>query len=218
MSHSRKHTGFTLLETLLALFITAILIAILSFVFNTGLRSYRQGNDLLEITRKGQLILGQMTRELISAMVGPKIIFQGEANAVFFMAPIAIEDEKLDLCEVGYLHDDKEKEVIRHYLTYWNDEENKKNENFEYPEGEVDYGGKKDEERKTFCTDVTSFKLRYHDGNKWLAPQSKWSDSSKLPVMVEVTVTIQGEYPKDAPKQKKTFTTWIYLPNSTDNP
>lgn len=100
-----RKSSFTLLEVLLALFITAILTTILSVVFNTALRSFRQGRDLLEITRKAQLILGQMTRELSGAMVQSNVIpFVGNSNAVFFMAPLP-NSSNLDLCEVGYVWD-----------------------------------------------------------------------------------------------------------------
>lgn len=211
---NKNHTGFTLIEVLLSLFLAAIIITVLSIIFNTGLRSYRQGKDLLDITRSAQLILGQMTRDLVGAMVGPNIIFKGEPNAVYFMAPIA-DDDKLDLCEVGYIFEGNDKEILRHYHTYWNETENRRNPDFEYPELEVDFGGDPRGKRSVLCDNVIGFDLQYRGDTGW---DPSWTDNSKLPQMVEVRVTIQGEYPKNAPQQKKTFTTWIYLPNSTNNP
>lgn len=207
MSH--RQNSFTLIEVLLALFITAILTTILAVVFNTGLRAYRQGKDLIEITRKAQLIIGQMTRELSGAMVQSVgtttyIPFVGNQNSVYFMAPVD-NDSDVDLCEIGY---NLVSPILkRHFLTV-------KSSDYEYPEDKVDYG----ENEVTFCENVTAFDLRYHDGSRW---DTAWAstDANKLPTMVEVSVTIQGEYPKNAPrKQSKTFTTWIYLPNSTNNP
>lgn len=203
--------GFTLIEVLLALFITAILITILSVVFNTGLRSYRQGKDLLEITRKAQLILGQMTRDLRSAMVQDGVIpFQGDGSSIFFMAPIAeVDDEtKTDLAEVGYKWDISTKELKRHYVTYGKS-------GYDYP-NEVDYNNPT---LTIMCEGVEEFKIRYRpvDSN-WMLEGRVWTDWYKLPEMVEVSITIQGEFPKNAPKQKKTFTTWIYIPNSSNNP
>lgn len=204
----RHKKGFTLIEVLLALFITAILTAILTVVFNTGLRSYRQGKDLLEITRKAQLIFGQMTRDLRGAITQDGVIpFQGDGSSLFFMAPIAGLDEqtKTDLAEVGYkLENDK---LMRHYITYGGS-------GFEYP-NPVDYNTLS---LITFCEGVKDFKIRYRpvDG-EWRSMGSSWTDTYKLPEMVEVRVTIMGEYPRNNP-QEKTFTTWIYLPNSTNNP
>lgn len=195
-----KYRGFTLIEVLLALFITAILITILSIVFNTGLRSYRQGKDLLEITRKGQLVLGQMTRELVGAMVQENYIpFEGNNSSIFFMAP-AENSSELDLCEIGYLVETEK--LKRHFLTYGAS-------GFEYPNA-VDYN---ELYKQPFCDKVTGFKLRYREGANW---SDSWNSSAELPELVEIGVTIQGKYGN--PLQEKTFTTWIYLPNSTNNP
>lgn len=205
--------GFTLIELLLAVFLTALITGILSIAFNTGLRAYRQGKDLLDITRKGQMLLSQMTRELKSAVIGPNIIFKADGDEVLFMAPIADEDERLDICEAGYVFNSDDNEVVRHYYTYWNEDDSIKNANFNYPDNEVDYdtgAGK----RTVFCSRVTDFNLRYYDGTQWLAEDSVWPDENELPVMIEVEVTIEGKYGN--PNQSKTFTTWIYLPFSTN--
>lgn len=198
---NRKHNSFTLIEVFLALFITAILITILSVVFNTGLRAYRQGKDLLEITRKGQLILGQMTREISGAMVQSSggttyIPFEGNQSSVYFMAPVDNSSD-VDLCEIGY--NLVGNTLKRHFLTA------DAGSDYEYP-GQVDYG----ENEIELCGNITSFNLKYHDGTV------PWSPANNLPKMIEVSVTIEGEYGN--PPQSKTFTTWIYLPNSTDNP
>lgn len=197
---NRKYAGFTLIETLLAIFITAILITILSVVFNTGLRSYRQGRDLLEITRKAQLVFGQMTTEIAGAMVQADYIpFKGTGSSVFFMAPL--KSNGLDLCEAGYFSD---RDILRRH------EVAEGGSGFEYPE-KVDYGALN---RQPFCEGIKEFKLRYYDGSGW---KGTWDSFTNLPEMVEVKVAIQGEYPKDNPQSKK-FTIWIYLPNSTNNP
>lgn len=197
-----KKIGFTLLEVMVALFLTAIIIATLATAFNTGLRAYRQGKDLIEITRKGQLVLGQMTKELSSAMMGANITFEGNANSIYFMAPIA-ENSDLDLCEVGYLYNGTGREINRHYLTYGG-----ANGTFEYPNGIVNFSGGSGI-RKNFCSNITVFNLRYHNGASWAAT---WSNTSRLPTMVEASVTIEGKY--GSPRQTKTFLTWVYLPYS----
>lgn len=198
--------GFTLIEISLALCITAIIIAMLSVVLNTGLRSYRQGRDVLEITRTGQLVLGQMTREMAGAMVQENVIpFVGNNN-VYFMAPVDNSSD-VDLCEVGY--NLVGNTLKRHFVAYGDAD-------YEYP-SPVDYG----ESEVEFCTNVKSgsFALRYYNGSTdtW---QDNWdagdNNDENLPERVEVVITVQGKY--GSPPQERTFTTWIYLPNSTNNP
>jgi len=214
LERGTSNTGFTLIELMLSLFITAVLIAVLSVVFNTGIKAYRQGKDLLNITRKAQLVLGQMTREMTGAMIQyagttTYISFVGSANSVYFMAPVD-NSSPVDLCEIGYIWDNSNPaspKIKRHFVT------SNTSSNYEYP-SPVNYNtGKKTE----FCTNVTGFGLRYSaDALNW---NSSWSPNYRLPAVVEVSVKIKGDYPKTGtPKQEKTFTTWIYLPNSTNNP
>lgn len=205
MRQNMNRKSFTLIEVLLALFITAILITILSVVFNTGLRSYRQGKDLLEITRKGQLILGQITRDLSGAMVQENYIsFIGNNNSIYFMAPVENSSEKgVDLCEIGYNF--TQDELKRHFITADAD-------NYQYP-SEVVYSN---EYESTFCEKVRAFNLKYHNGDNW-DEDSPWGERYELPEMVEITVEIYGKYPTGNP-QSKVFTTWVYLPYSTNNP
>lgn len=216
-----KNRGFTLIEVLLALFLTAILITILSVVFNTGLRAYRQGKDLMDITRKAQLLLGQMTRELPGAMVQISgsttyIPFIGNGNSVYFVAPIDNNGD-IDLCEVGYFYDSTVNAVRRHFLPYNWESGGSRNTDFEYPENPIQYTAGQ-AIREIMIDRVTVFSLQYRDASGWISnPPGIWTATSQLPELVEVSVTIRGEYPQNPPAQTKTFTTWIYLPNSTNN-
>lgn len=202
---------FTLIEVLLSLFITAILITILSVIFNMGLRSYRQGRDLMEITRKAQMFLGQITRELSGAMVQDnRISFEitdsGQNDSIYFMSPIE-NPSKLDLCEIGYFLADTNGDGIldlrRHYSDY-----DCGSLLFEYPNIVVYTTGNVD----TFCTNVTQLDFRYRlvNDTNWTA--GTWSSTTQIPEMIEIRVRIEGEY------TWKEFTTWVYIPNSTVNP
>lgn len=207
----QSEKGFTIIELLVSVFITALIVAALSMIFDMGLRAYRQGKDLLEITSKGQLILGQMTRELRGAMVQVNAIpFIGNdngTNSVYFMAPVDNSSTSgVDLCELGYnlVMVGTSLVLRRHFLTADADAAN-----YQYPYNlPVVYG----ESETEFADNVTSFNLRYFDGSNstW---RDTWDSLIALPQMVKVTVTIQGNY--GSPPQSKTFTTWIYLPNST---
>lgn len=198
----KDKAGFTLVETLLALSITAIIIVMLSVVFNTGLRSYRQGKDLIDITKKAQFVIGTMTREMSGVLVSGNVISfeatdNGNSDSVYFMAPVN-NSSPLDLCEIGYSHDNSKKELRRYLRTFGSTD-------FEYP-GKVIYpnviAG------NIFCTNVEEFNLRYYDGNNW---QNSWSSFTQLPQIVEVRLKIMGEY--GSPLNERIFTTWIYLPN-----
>jgi len=201
--------SFTLIEITTAMFLTAILVGSLTIVFNTGIKAYRQGKDIMEIARKAQLILGQMTKELSAAMVQEDYIpFEGSSSYVYFMAPVENSSD-LDLCELGYYFDSANTEIDRHFITSGSGY-------FEYPASIETYTRITSE--PTFCEDVTALSLQYYNGSTsgW---QSTWTstddNTNNLPQMVSVTVTIQGKYGN--PPQTRTFSTYIYLPNSTGN-
>lgn len=199
-----QKTGFTLIEVMLSLFITALLISILAVVFNTGLRAYRQGKDLIEITRKGQLILGQITKELKGAMVQKDgttihIPFQGTNTDIRFVAPLENSGD-IDLCGVKYSFSNNN---LWRLVNVFN-----KSRGDVYPDELIDFST----DGYQFCEGVTAFRLQYNNGTVWTP---SWTDTAKLPTIVEAQVTIQGKYGN--PKQEKIFTTWIYLPNSTNN-
>lgn len=201
----KSKKGFTLIETYLALFISAVLITLLSVIFSISLRAYRQGRDLLEITKKGQLVLGQITREISGAVVQEEegieyIPFIGNETSVYFMAPVQ-NATPVDLCEAGYVLNGSQ--IDRHFVT---SASRGASGTYEYP-GQVDLTNNN---LSVFCKNIAAFNLRYHDGTDWMdIPPGR---TMTLPRMVEVQVTIQGHYGN--PVQTKTFTTWIYLQNS----
>lgn len=215
-----KQSSFTLIEVLLALFITAILITILSIIFNTGLRAYRQGKDLLEITRKAQFILGQMTKEISGAMVQANFIYfeinnNGNNDSIYFMSPIE-NASVLDLCEIGYSLNDTNVDGVldlrRHFITYGPTD-------FQYPVSKTDYTKWPQAAINVFCTNVTQLNFRYRLVNGSWPPDdkwTKWTSNTQIPEMIEIQVRIQGQYGN--PPQFKDFTTWVYIPNSTVNP
>ena len=213
-SYNKNKKAFTLIEVIMALFITAILIGSLSVAFNTSIRSYRQAKDLLNIIKKAELLISQMTMELKGAVVQEYlgvnyITFVGSAQSLYFMAPVE-NSTNVDLCELGYLYDSGDEEINRHYVT------SDAASYYEYMSaqnlGRVDYTTG---QRISFVTNVSDFQLRYRDpGGAW---STTWTNTDSLPALVEVNVEVFGEYPEDDPEQSKTFTSWIYLPNSRDN-
>lgn len=205
----KSKNGFTLIEVMLSLFITAIVIAILSIVFNTGLRAFRQGRDILDITKRAQLAMGVITRELSNAMVFQNAPLQGawsedKGYSIYFMAPVD-NTSNYELCEVGY-YLNTAGQLIKYFLT-------KTSNSFSFPNSVVynpAIGG-----TDTLCDNVIAFELHYFNGTTW---SSTWTTADKLPQLVEVKLEIQGKYPTNAPAQKEEFVTRVCLPNSTNNP
>ena len=208
----RRKTGFTLVEVLLALFITAIIISMLSVVLAVTLRSYRQGKDLFNIADRAQLVMSQLTRELKGAMVqrnaGSTIIpFIGAATAVYFMAPVDNSTD-VDLCELGYIFNTTDNTITRHYVT-------STAADYDYPDSVVDYTANSG--RRTFSSNITDLGFRYFDEDGW---QSPWpaAKEDELPHIVEINLTVRGQYQRGTnPQQEKSFSTWVYLPNYQNN-
>jgi hypothetical protein len=201
--------GFTLIEVMLSLFITAIIIAVLSIVFNTGLRSFRQGRDLIDITKKAQFVMTKISSELSGAIAfsNPNISLQGNLNSVFFVAPID-NSSNYELCEVGYSYDAAQKRIMRYLLT-------KNSGSFNLPDS-VAYNTGIGGSNSTFCEGVTAFEFHYFDGTSW---SSTWASANQLPQLIEIKIEIQGAYPKNSPtpSQKEEFVTRVFLPNSSNN-
>lgn len=112
-----NQSAFTVIELLTSIFIVALLVAILSVVFNISIRAFRQADDIVDITNKAQRFTGQITSELQGAIVspsgsqsyGPSITFDGQNQSMFFVAPYdnpSLSDEAAtdvgELCEFGY--------------------------------------------------------------------------------------------------------------------
>jgi len=199
---NNKKTGFTLIEAMLALFITAIIVTILSIVFNTGLRAFRQGRDILDITKRAQLVVTKMTSELSGAMVLTNVPLQGNVNSIYFVAPLE-NSSNYELCEVGYYLNNQK--LMRYFLT-------KGSGSFQLPNSVVynnpTVGGAID----TFCDGVSGLEFHYYNGANW---SNTWNNANQLPQLIEIKVTMQS---KNTPAKAEEFVTRVYLPNSLSNP
>jgi type II secretory pathway component PulJ len=206
-------TGFTLIEAMLALFITAIIVTMLSIVFNTGLRAFRQGRDILDITKRAQLVMTKMTSELSGAMVLPNVILDGKENEIFFMAPLE-NSSNYELCEVGYLLNGTV--LQRHFVTKGPPEN--PTASFEYDPKTSQAPNYATGNRNDLCpgvmnsNNIVGLQFHYYNGTGWV---TSWNTAGQLPQLVEIKLILQS---KNNPAKTEEFVTRVYLPNSSSNP
>lgn len=86
--------------------ILTVLVLLLTLALNTTQRTWLLAENRVETAQLARILLQQMERELVQAMGTTNILFRGETNAVYFVAPVNDNPDNLgDLCEVGYRFD-----------------------------------------------------------------------------------------------------------------
>ena len=202
MRRSRRRdlslTGFTVIELLTSIFIIAILVTMLSVVFNQGIKAYRQADEIIDITNKAQIFFGQICSELPGAVVSenPSVSFKGTSTNIYFMAPWDNSSD-IELCEFGYNFVGTE--IKRHFITA------DAGASFEYPTSAVDYstGG---ENLFVDLESGSSVQFKYDGSSTW---NSHTSLPPSLPQIVELKIVM-----KDSRNVNYTFTTRVFLPGS----
>ena len=241
----RKNTsGLTLVEILVVAVIFSILVTSLFTVFRGGLDSWRKAETILDMYQNARFALDMMEREISTAylyqgsvntaywtklegyLTGAGLKTDSIANEIFFVAPIAGNPGKQDLCEIGY----------------WLRNDNRLMRHFEYFDGSVipvvyDFSKKADGSADTGASDTAvasnvtalTFTYYYSDtaGAAPAATTTSWNsgldvltgatenyDASGnklvpdgLPDAVSISITIQN---RDG-SQSKTFTDFIRI-------
>ncbi len=83
--------------------ILGVMMALLFSVFNQINKAWLQGENRVETFTTARAALDLMSRELSQAIATNGIVFHGETNRVFFVAPVSINPaDQDDLCQVGY--------------------------------------------------------------------------------------------------------------------
>lgn len=197
----KKITGFTLIEVLTSAFIVALLVAILSFVFNMSLKAYRQAEEIIDITNRAQRVFSQICSELQGAVVSqsPKIPFVGTSTSINFMAPWE-NSTKIELCEFGYRYSGTtlQKRFIKFGVG-----------NYQYPSDVVF----EDANWYNCVEQIDSVVFKYSgDGTTWPDNWDSNSHSGNLPNLVEISITIN-----DKAGGARIFTTRVFIPSSTNS-
>jgi prepilin-type N-terminal cleavage/methylation domain-containing protein len=121
--NSVKKSGFTLLEMLVAMAVTAILLVLLLNMLDSGAKLWRTNENRVDSYREARAALGIMSRDLQNALASTNSQFllnadafdglpssavkdSNSAGAVFFLAALPVNAQessnKSDVCQVGY--------------------------------------------------------------------------------------------------------------------
>ena len=102
----RSKAGFTLIELMASMAILGLIMVLLFSVFDQVNKAWLGGENRVETFSQARAILDLMSRELSQAVATPKIQFYGDAQHVYFVAPLnTAPTNQADLCAVGYVFD-----------------------------------------------------------------------------------------------------------------
>ncbi len=193
--------GFTLLEVLIALGITALLTAAVYAAYTGNLEAIEQVRDQEVAFQTARVVLDRMARDLESAVTDATsgVTAQGRLGLVASTGEIAgrpadrvdftafshlawrEESPKSDLCEVGYrLERDQDTGEVRLF----------RREQI-LPDGDLEAGG----EKIALSEDVTALEIRCGDeeGNEIEAWDTRKGDGGgPLPRTIRVRLTVRG--------------------------
>ena len=123
LSKQSPISGFTLLEMLVAMAVTAILLVLLLNMLDSGAKLWRTNENRVDSYREARAALGIMSRDLQNALASTNSQFllnadafdglpssavkdSNSAGAVFFLAALPVNAQessnKSDVCQVGY--------------------------------------------------------------------------------------------------------------------
>jgi type II secretory pathway pseudopilin PulG len=100
----RRHCAFSLIELLSAMSVLVVLIALLAAAFNQTKIAWMNSENRMATYQQARSILDFMSTELMQAVAATNILFHGQPDAVFFVAPVGGDTNDVsELCEVGYV-------------------------------------------------------------------------------------------------------------------
>jgi prepilin-type N-terminal cleavage/methylation domain-containing protein len=107
--------GFSLIEVLVAMTILGVITLMLLTVFNQTARSWRFGQDSIDVHQTSRSILDQIATELSQAVTSSNITFYGTKERICFVTPIITPevDVVADLHELCYELDNSTKTIVR---------------------------------------------------------------------------------------------------------
>ena len=89
---NRRHPGFTLIETLIAILVMALLLLIVLSSYLASQQSYTQTDNRAELTQNGRVILDRLERELRQAVTIVTILPADNSNPATIPHEIFFED------------------------------------------------------------------------------------------------------------------------------
>ncbi len=180
---SAASAGFTLLELLVALLLTALLTVVAFASLNISLKAWRQGQseaERLQEVRVGENILERSLSSAVRGSLGEKIYFKGDSKQMRFFTLLPLEAHSLGGVyhwRVFLAEDEANQGVLAVEQT--------KNVNWQRDRDGVEI-------RQFIVKQVTSLSFAYGRGreefNTWDAKRQE-----RLPDWVRVTLTLTGQ-------------------------
>ena len=200
MRHDRE--AFTLLEVLMATFIAASLMMVVSYVFWRSFSIWEKGDHRLKMCQNARYGIDVMNREIRAAFISRSnsgLFFKGDESSLHFISAShkANMEGEYDLCELRYyLKDSHLKRMVKSHL---------------------DSGPGKGGSTAVLASSILELFFSYYGGERWHegwdstggTPDDMTDDA--LPKMVKIRLKSQDEGGKEKPLVLSSI---IYIPKS----
>ena len=185
--------GFTLLELMIALTITAVIVVIIFGALRIGIRAWEKGEKDVDIRQKQRIVLDLIKRQLASTCVSnwerdlQMIPLKGDHNSIAFVSRIPIKPgNRLGLFYVQYaVKQDKNKDK-QHLIFY--------EKNIELPDIKIDAGTLDEGDFSELLPGMKSIVFEYlkdRPGEKLSLWQKSWDPAVDQGVPRAVRITLK---------------------------
>lgn len=194
--------AFTLLEVLMATFIVASLMMMVSYVFWQSFSIWEKGDRRLKMCQNARYGIDVMNREIRAAFISESnscLFFKGDERALNFISVSHKANRKgeYDLCELGYyLKDSHLRRMVKSHL-----------------DSRPGEGGS----TAVLANGILELFFSYYSGEKW---HKSWDSTmgtpdditdDALPQMVQIKLESQDEESKE---KLLVFSSIVYIPSS----
>lgn len=163
---SKRPSGFTFIELLVAMLIFSIVAISIYLSFNVGIHAWRKGEDGYKTRQGMRYLLSSISRELRNAVNSKEIAFSGGADGVSFCKAAN------GLFKVSYEFDSSKNEIYKVVWTY--------KENFSAQPGT----------RSRLASGISDFKLQYsYTKDEKIEWSDTWEEANIVPIAVKVSLT-----------------------------
>lgn len=198
----RNREAFTLLEVLMATFIMASLMMVVSYVFWQSFSIWEKGDRRLKMCQNARFGIDVMNREIRAAFISKSnscLFFKGDESTLNFISASHKANTKgeYDLCELRYyLKDFHLKRMVKSHL-----------------DSRPGEGGS----TAVLANGILELFFSYYSGKKW---HTSWDSTmgtpddiidDALPRMVKIRLKSQDEESKEKPL---VFSSIVYIPKS----
>lgn len=198
----RNREAFTLLEVLIATFIMASLMMVVSYVFWQSFSIWEKGDRRLKMCQNARFGIDVMNREIRAAFISKSnscLFFKGDESTLNFISAShkANTKEEYDLCELRYyLKDFHLKRMVKSHL-----------------DSRPGEGGS----TAVLANGILELFFSYYSGKRW---HKSWDSimgtpdditDDALPQMVKIRLKSQDEESKEKPL---VFSSIVYIPKS----